>query len=488
MGTKMQRLLTTELLFIAALMTSACSVQTPAPSPQAAIDAKVEEARQIAEDAYIYGYSLITSEVTRVQLTNVPKLEGLHTPMGAFANVPLYPSGDYRGAWAPNVDTLYSLAWADLTREPMVFSHPDMGKRFYLFPVYSLWMPVIESPGSRTKGEGAANYLLTPPGWKGEVPNGMVEIKSPTKYALILGRTYTDGSQADYKKVHALQAQYSLVPLSAYGKPFRYVAPPVNPSPDFSTTDKPQDVINAMDLSTYFNMMAKLIGDVAPPLPEDGPMLERMAKIGLVPGQPFDMSKLDPAVQNALKGVAKTSHDRIIGLQNNGGAVINGWLIPGAAGVYGTDYASRALIAAISWPAYLPQDTIYPSAKVDAMGQPLNGDNKYTVTFKKGETPPVNAFWSITMYFDDGGYWFYPNPLRKFTVSMRDNPKFNPDGSLTLYFQHDSPGREKRANWLPSPSGDFVLMMRMDWPKETPPSILPPGKGTWSPPPVMKIS
>ena len=152
----------------------------------------------------------------------------------------------------------------------------------------------------------------------------------------------------------------------------------------------------------------------------------------------------------------------------------NGWRIPGAAGTYGTDYLGRALIAAFGWPANLPQDAIYPYTMEDGTGRTLSGTNRYTLTFPKGRTPPVDGFWSITMYFNDGGWWFYPNPLNKFTVSLRDKPTFNADGSLTLYFQNESPGKDKEANWLPAPKGDFILTMRMYWPKEKAPSILPP--------------
>jgi hypothetical protein len=464
--------------------------QKPASSPSGeanmAAPSSADDAKAIAEDAYIYGYSLITTEVTRVQMSNVPKIEEQHAPMGEFMNIPRYPPGNYRGVSAPNADTLYSLAWVDVGSEPMVFSHPAMGKRYYLFPMYSLWMPVIDSPGSRTAGEKAGTYLITGPKWAGDVPKGMTQIKSPTRYMVILGRTYADGTEQDYKIVNAVQAQYKLAPLSAYGKPYKFVAPDVNPNPGFSMTDKPQQVIDAMDTSTYFNMMARLMGDAAPPPAEDAPMVARMAKIGIVPGQPFDMSKLDAATQAALKDVGKIASAKIFATRESMGAKVNGWQIPGAAGAYGTNYLARAGIAAFGWPANLPEDAVYPTTLVDGSGQTLNGANKYTVTFAKGQTPPVNGFWSITMYFDDGGWWFYPNNLNKFTVSMRDKPRFNPDGSLTLYFQHDSPGKDKEPNWLPSPEGSFLLTMRMYWPKETPSSILPPGTGTWQPPPVTK--
>src|SRR6266481_9465033 len=172
------------------------------------------EAQQIATDAYVYGYSLITTEVTRVQMSNVPKVGGFNSPTGQFVNVPRYPPADYRGVSAPNADTLYSVTWLDLS-EPQVFSHPDMGSRFYLFEMTDLWMTDFETPGTRSAGDKAATYLITGPGWNGTVPDGMKQIKSTTRYMVILGRTYADGSEQDYKTVNALQAQYKIVPLSA---------------------------------------------------------------------------------------------------------------------------------------------------------------------------------------------------------------------------------------------------------------------------------
>jgi len=445
------------------------------PSPRS-------EAEQIALDAYIYGYSLITTEVTRVQMCNVDKIVGMHAPTGQFANIKRYPPADFRGVSAPNADTLYSLAWLDLT-EPQVFSHPDMSKRFYLFEMTDLWMTDFDSPGTRTAGGKAANYLITGPGWAGSVPAGMKQIKCATRYMVILGRTYADGTDQDYAAVNALQAQYKVVPFSAYGKSYTYKMPPVDPNPGFSMTDKPQSVILDMDTSAYFNMMARLMGGAAPPAPKDAPMLARIARIGLVPGRPFDMAKLDPAVQTGLKDLGKTALQRIAASKDSLGAMVNGWIVTKGLGVYGTDYVKRAVVAAFGWPANLSQDAVYPYTEVDSRGRTLSGANNYTLTFAKGETPPVNAFWSITMYEIDQGWWFVPNPLNKFTVSPRNNLRYNANGSLTLYFQSESPGKDKEANWLPAPKGNFIPMLRMYWPKENNPSIL---NGTWKPPPVEK--
>ena len=458
--------------------------QTPPPANAAAsAGANTKEALDTALDAYIYGYSLITTEVTRVQMSNVERADAEHAPMGQFLNIRRYPPADYRGVSAPNADTLYSIAWLHLS-EPQVFSYPDMGKRFYLFEMTDLWMTDFASPGTRTEGQKPGRYLITGPSWSGTVPESMTQIKSATRYMVILGRTYADGSEQDFKTVNALQNQYRIVPFSSYSKPYSYKAPPIDPNPSFSMTDKPQTVIMAMNPSAYFNLMAKLMGEVAPPASADAPMLARMAKLGIVPGKPFDITKLDPATQAGLKDIAKAALQRIEANKDSLGARVNGWVVTKGLGVYGTDYLKRAVVAAFGWPANLQEDAVYPYTNVDSTGEKLSGANKYTLTFAKGQTPPVGAFWSITMYMIDQGWWFVPNPLNKFTVSQRNKLKYNKDGSLTLYFQNESPGKDKEANWLPAPTGPFIAMMRMYWPKATPPSIL---DGSWSPPSVMKV-
>lgn len=443
------------------------------------------EAQQIAIDAYVFGYSLVTTDVTRVQMSNVPKLEGLTAPIGQFVNVPRYPPAGYRGVSAPNADTLYSLGWLDLS-EPQVFSHPDMGDRYYLFEVTDLWMSDSESsPSKRTADGKAANYLFTGPGWKGEVPAGTKHFPIATRYMVILGRTYADGTEEDYKRVNALQGQYKITPLSAWGKPYTPVAPPVI-NPGFSMTDKPQPVILAMGTEGYFNLMAKLMGGAAPPATEDAPIVASMAKLGIVPGKPFEMSKLEPAVQAALQDIPQLALKKIEANKDAVGEKVDGWVIAKGLGTYGpSTYMKRAVVAAFGWPANQERDAVYPYTEIDSTGQKLTGANKYTVTFPKDAAPPVSGFWSITMYMIDQGWWFVPNPLNKFTVSMRNNPQPNADGSLTLYFQNESPGKDKEANWLPAPKGEFIPMLRMYWPKEASPSII---NGSWKPPAVVKVN
>jgi hypothetical protein len=445
------------------------------PSPQ--------EAQQIALDAYVYGYSLLTTDVTRIQMSNVATASALSAPLNQFMNVPRYPPADYRGVSAPNADTLYSLAWLDL-KEPQVFSHPDMGDRYFLFPMVDLWMTIFDSRGTRTGDTKASNYLITGPGWKGEVPQGLTHIPSATRYIVILGRTYADGTEADYKAANALQAQYKITPLASWGKPFTYVAPPVDPNPGISMTDKPQEVILAMGTEGYFNWLSKRMCEVAPAYAADAPALAQFAKIGMEPCKPFELAKLDPAVQTALANLPKTALESIGANQKSLGQMVDGWQITKGLGVYGTDYMKRAVVAAFGWPANLQEDAVYPYTLVDSKGETLSGANKYTLTFAKGQTPPVNGFWSITMYMIDQGWWFVPNALNKFTVSPRNDLKANPDGSITLYFQNESPGADKEANWLPAPKGEFIPMLRMYWPKESAPSIL---DGSWTPPTVEKV-
>jgi hypothetical protein len=473
--------------FVTSVLVLVAACATPEPHESGVVqtrDVGVHEAHEIAMQAYIYGYSLITSEVTRVQMSNVATVEALRGPMNTFVNVKRYPPANYRGVSAPNADTLYSVAWLDLA-EPIVFTHPDMGKRFFLFEMVDLWMDVFDSPGTRTTGGKAAKYLITGPGWKGIVPAGMSHIPVSTRCMVILGRTYANGSEADYRAVNALQAQFKLVPLSAWGKKYTYQAPPVNPSPGFSMSAKPQDAILALGTKGYFDLMTRLMGEAAPPAPMDVPILARMSKIGIEPGKPFEMSALDEDVRAALQDLPHTALAKIEASRDTLGEMRNGWVITKGLGVYATDYLKRAVVAAFGWPANFEKDAVYPYTDVDAEGHKLTGADSYTLTFPKGHTPPVNGFWSITMYQVDNGWWFVPNKLDRFTVSPRNNPRLDKDGSLTLHFQRTSPGKARESNWLPAPEGEFVLMLRMYWPKGTPPSLL---DGSWTPPPVVKTT
>ena len=442
------------------------------------------EARDVAIEAYIYAYPLVTMEMTRRVMTNVAAPEGTRAPMGEFVRMREYPSSKFRDVTAPNADTLYTTTWLDVTREPWIVSIPDMKGRFFLFPMLDGWTSVFQDPGKRTTGTAAQKYAITGPGWKGTLPKGVTEYKSPTGIVWILGRIYCTGTPEDYKAVHALQDQVSVVPLSAYGKPHKPAAGKVDPSIDMKTAVREQ--VNALDGAAYFKLFAELL-KTNPPVADDAPMVARLAKIGIVPGQGFDASKLDPAVAKGIAAAPKPAQDKIMrhmkeGLLTGDFRLENGWFFTTKAGLYGTNYLQRALITAIGLGANRPQDAVYPTSEGPDLVKKYSGAKKYVMRFEKGKLPPANGFWSLTMY--DAQYFFVDNPLNRYTLSQRDALKANPDGSVDLYVQHESPGKDKESNWLPAPSGEFILMMRLYWPKETPPSLL---DGSWKIPEVREV-
>jgi hypothetical protein len=452
-------------------------------APSFAATLTPQEAKRIGIDAYLYGYALMTSDITEKAFINTtaPRPETFQAPLNQLVNIPKYPPADYKGVTAPNADTLYSAAFIDVTKEPVLLSYPDMHGRYFLFPIYSQWTNVISAPGKRTLGTGAQTIAITGPNWHGKLPAGITQVvKSPTNTVFTIGRVYADGTAADYAEVNAAQKEFKLVPLSSFGKPYTPPVGKLDPHAP-SVKEKVRDIISSMDAQTYFNAMAKSMAMNPPVLPQDAPIVADMAKIGLVPGKPFDLNKLSAENRAALVDASKTALEQMAGQEKTGNKVINGWLLTAGTGDYGNKYLWRAAVSNFGWGANLDKDAIYPSTKTDDTGATLVGSNTYVVHFAKGETPPAKGFWSITMY--DSAYYFYPNSLNKLTVSMRDKPVMNADGSLDLYFSHVKPANAPEANWLPAPAEQFILMMRMYWPSETPPSIL---DGTWLPPPVKK--
>ena len=434
----------------------------------------VEQAVNDAIDAYIYGYPLVTMDMTRKFMTNYATVEGSRGPMGQIVKLRTYPAVDDHAVTAPNADTLYTTAWLDVSKEPWVFSIPDMGDRYYLMPMLDGWTDVFQVPGKRTTGGKAQNYAITGPGWSGTLPDGVTEYKSPTGLVWILGRIYCTGTPDDYAKVHALQDKFSLVPLSSYGKPYTPLPGEVDNNLDMKTGVR--DQVDALEVKAYFSYLAKLM-KTNPPAPADAAMVAKMATIGLVPGQDFDPSKLGAFDQEAIKGVPKLAQLRIMEYFKKAAVPVNGWTyLTQNIGIYGTDYVQRALVTAIGLGANRPQDAIYPTSQKDADEKEYDGNKKYVMHFDKGQMPPVNAFWSLTMY--DAGFFFVPNSINRYTLSSRNKFVTNPDGSVDLYLQAESPGKAKEANWLPAPKARFIPMLRLYWPKDTPPSII---DGSWKP-------
>jgi len=435
------------------------------------------EAHKIGVEAYIYGYPLVTMEMTRRVMTNVAEPNGKLAPMGQFANLRTYPSPADKEVTAPNADTLYSLAWLNLKKDPYIFTIPAAAGRYFLMPMLDGWTDVFQVPGTRTTGTKAQKYAIAGPGWKEEkLPEGVTRYQSPTNLLWIIGRTYCNGTPEDYKKVHEFQDELSLVPLSQYGKPYTPPKGKVDPKIDMKTPVR--DQVNRMDAAGFFTLLAKLLKN-NPPGNADGPIVAKMAKIGIIPGKKFDFGQLDPEVAKGLASVPKAGLARIMAHYKNSGTQVNGWTFSLKTGLYGYDYLQRAFITAVGLGANRPQDAVYPMSPVDADGKPYSGANKYVLRFAKDKTPPVNGFWSLTMYDDQ--FFFVPNPINRYTVSSRSKFNFNKDGSLDIHIQKDSPGKDKEANWLPAPSGKFILMLRLYWPKR---DVL---DGTWAPPGVKKV-
>ena len=459
---------------------------TVSQSPMARAQAITEQdARAIGVNAYLYFYSPITMDLTRKQLTNVEPGKGLGGPVNSFANVVAYPTAEMKAVVRPNFDTLYSTGWLDLTKEPMVVSVPDTGGRYYLLPMLDMWTDVFASPGWRTTGTQAGNFLVTPPGWRPDLrekfieefklPEGTQRIDAPTPYVWIIGRTRTDGP-ADYDAVHKIQAGYKITPLSEWGKTPKPVDVKIDPSIDMKTPPKIQ--VDTMPAAKYFAYAAELL-KLQPPHITDEPIIAQMKKIGIEPGKSFDMTKLDPAVQKALESVPEDAQQLMKWKVATLARVANGWSMnTDTMGVYGNYYLKRAIITQLGLGANLPEDAIYPINLADDTGKPLDGANKYTIHFDKGATPPVNAFWSITLYDSEG--FQVANNLNRFAVSSWMPFRVNADGSLDLYFQNESPGIDKAANWLPAPKGPFNLTMRLYAPKSEAPT------GKWSPPAIVR--
>jgi hypothetical protein len=436
-----------------------------------------QEAYEIGIEAYVYFYPLVLTDVTRRQLTNIEagKMVG-RGPMNTFSHFRAYPAASLREVVRFNFDTLYSFGWLDLTEGPVVVSAPDTEGRYYLLPMLDMWTDVFAAPGKRTSGTKAGHFAVMPPGWQGQLPAGVQKIQSPTPYAMVAGRTQTNGPK-DYAAVNKVQDGYAITPLSQWGKTPQPVKAVIDPSVDMKTP--PLDQVNKMPAAAYFTYAAEIM-KLNPPHVTDWSTIARLARIGIEPGKSFDFERLDPSVQQALEKAATDGLKGMYAKLPTFARAVNGWQMnTDTMGVYGNYYLKRAAVAMIGLGANQPEDAVYPLNIADADGKPLEGQHKYVLHFSKEELPPVNAFWSVTMY-DEAGFQVV-NSLNRFAIGDRDDLKYNPDGSLDLYIQNENPGPDKESNWLPSPAaGTLGVTMRLYAPKQ---QIL---DGRWNPPAIKR--
>jgi hypothetical protein len=435
------------------------------------------DVQKIAEEAYIYGYPLVLMDVTKEISTNVAAANETAAPVNQFVHKKSFPDANFNTVVSPNADTLYSSAWLDVTKEPVILSLPDTGDRYYLMPLMSAWTDVFASPGSRTNGNGKADFAVVGPAWKGKLPEGIKEIRSPTNDVWLIGRTQTNG-KADFPAVQALQKQYRLTPLSAWGT--NYQAPrntDVRSGVDMKTAPVAQ--VERMTPEEFFKRMAKSLKRNAPAA-ADASTVAQMVRIGIIPGRDFEPDQLTSSQRSALNEGAKSGLALIVkSAKNPEGKKTNGWVMIEGLGDYGTRYPFRAGVAYMGLGANLPEDAIYFTAENDLEGQPLSGNNRYVIRFPKGQEPPVNAFWSVTLY--NAKHFFAKNSINRYTLGDRDSLQYNDDGSVDIYIQRQNPGRDKTANWLPTPTGKFNLNLRSYWPKQ---ALL---NGQWAPPPIQRV-
>ena len=464
---------------VAAILLVGCGkAEPPPPPPKAAAPPPPtanEEMKRLAAEIYVYAFPLVLMDVTK-------QVSTAKVPINTFQHRRAFPEPTSADIVKPNVDTLPSQAWLDLTREPIVLSVPDMHDRYYVMSLLDGWTNVFQSPGKRTTGTKKTDLVIVGPKWKGQLPDGVEEIRSPTETVWVLGRTQTNG-KADYAAVGKIQDQYKLTPLSRFRKsagksPPAPAAAPARVSVDLKTL--PVEQVGKMNAETFFTRVAELLPG-NPPAKEDAAVVEKMKKLGIVAGQPFDTSKLDAPVAQGIEDGLKTARDSIANAaKGSTGDLRNGWTIYWDVGRYGTQYGQRALMAWLNLGANAPEDIIAPTTRLDGGGRPLSGANKYVLHFDKGKTPPTEAFWSLTMYNDN--LLLVANPLERHAAGSRDRLAINPDGSLDIYIQHDSPGRDKESNWLPAPKESFNVILRIYWPKQ---DLL---ERRWTPPGIQRAT
>lgn len=437
-----------------------------------------EQAHAIALEAYLYLYPLVTMELTRLQLCcSEPAGRAGHGPMGTFVHVRSFPDASFREVVRPNFDTLYSTAWVDVSAEPVVVSAPASPDRFYQLPCVDMWTDVFASPGTRTNGPDAVQFALCDPGWSGALPRGVQRIDAPTPTVWIIGRTQTNGS-SDYPAVHAVQDQLAITPLSSWGGTAPEPELIVDPAVDGTTP--PLQQVNSMAAADFFSLGCQLMAQQSTHL-TDWSQIARMARLGLTPGAIVEPDALADHVRDALEAAPAAAQQSIMAQLPRLGPVVDGWMsLVDSMGVYGNFYLKRAVVAMVGLGANQAEDAVYPILQTDLDGDPLDGSRRYVLHFDADRLPPVEAFWSVTMY--DGEGYQVANELDRFAIGDRDQLSYNEDGSLDLYLQPDRPEPDRVANWLPSVPGPIGVTMRLYEPR---PSVL---HGEWTPPPVRKAN
>lgn len=434
---------------------------------------------KLATEAWIYGYPLVTAAMTKSSMTAVPARDDARrkAPVNQFCYMRTTPDASFTEVVSPNADTLYSSAWLDLADQPLVLTLPEFGDRFWMVPILDAWSDVCAVVGRRKNGPSGGPFLIAGPSWSGATPSGLTLLKSPTTVNWIIARYATSGP-SDFPAVNRLQDDTRLIPLSEWtGDPDDYTPPTdVRVPADADATTPPVDKVHALSGREYFALLNRMMVD-NPPAPADAEFLGGLAKLGIAPGASMD--DLSPEELATLDAGARQGPEVLRTLLARAeSANSGGWTVHRGLGDYGTDYAKRAVITRFGYGANLDADALYPHATTDADGRPLDGAHTYVLHFAAGETPPVDGFWSLTMMNER--QLFADNPLNRYAIGDRSGMRTNPDGSLDIYVQHDSPGPDREGNWLPAPEGGFNVFLRLYWPQQ------PALTGDWTPPALRR--
>jgi len=443
----------------------------------------IGETRAIAEEGFIYGLPIVMNYAAMYELA-VDRNSGQYkAPFNQIKNEHRVFTYKDTAVVTPNSDTPYSVVWLDLRAEPIVLSVPAVEKsRYYSVQLCDGNTFNYGYIGSRATGNDAGDYMVVGPGWKGETPAGIKKVlTSSTQFSIAIYRTQLFNPK-DMPNVEKVQEGYKVQPLSAY---LKKPAPPAAPEIDFPKIDKELVKTNFFE---YLDFALQF----APPGPEEKDIRAKLAHIGIGAGKTFDFKDLSMEHKAEVALGMKTGDEKVDKAVENTGKDVNGWRIGSAFGdraFYNGNWLKRAAAAKAGIYGNDAEEATYPMTRKDGDGEPLDGSkHNYTLTFAADQFPPVNAFWSVTMY-DGKTQLLIKNPIDRYLINspMLPGMKKNPDGSLTIYIQKDSPGKDKESNWLPAPDGPIYLAMRLYWPKTEPPSVLPPGEGAWQPPPVTKV-
>ncbi|MBP6682802.1 MAG: DUF1254 domain-containing protein [Halioglobus sp.] len=444
----------------------------------------IAETKAIAEDAFIYGLPIVMNYAVMQEFA-VDKDSGqFKAPFNVINNDAAVFTYKDTAVVTPNSDTPYSMVWLDLRAEPMVISVPAVPKeRYYSVQFIDGNAYNYGYIGTRATGPGAGDYLVVGPDWKGEKPAGINEVfKSTTPFSLAIFRTQLFNPE-DISNVVKVQAGYQAQPLSTF---LKQPAPAAAPKIDFlpaATKGIKENFYAYLDAALEFVPIDAGNKDIR----------ARMASIGIGPGKAFDLKALSLEHKAAVLLGMKEGDDKVKQYLNTGMKDINGWKVGalfGDSAFYNGDWLKRAAAASGGIYGNDGIEAMYPMTRTDANGQTLDtSKHNYTITFAAGNLPPVNSFWSVTMY-DGKSQLLIKNPINRYLINSPMLPSMtkNADGSLTLYIQKDSPGKDKEANWLPAPNDTAYLVMRLYWPKTEAPSMLPPGAGSWQPPGVVKAN